>query len=194
MAAPRHDCAALYRHAGRRRGAGTFVRPRQRSSAHYFVFEDGRVIQMVPGEPARLARRRRPSGPAKPTSIPARSASKSPIRVTTTTIPIFPDAPDRGCDRAVPRHPDPKHDSAGAGAGAFRRRAVAQAGSGREISVAHALRFGRRPLGQAGADHRRRRRCWRSATAATPSRRCRNALREYGYGINVNGNLRFDDA
>ena len=51
---------------------------------------------------------------------------------------------------------NPKHHSADARAGAFGYCAVAQAGSGREISLAHALRFRDRPLGQARADHRGR--------------------------------------
>jgi N-acetylmuramoyl-L-alanine amidase len=50
--------------------------PLSRVSAHYLVFEDGRI-------PVNH------SGPAKPTSTPARSELRSSIPATITTIPIF---------------------------------------------------------------------------------------------------------
>ena len=135
---PRYDRAALHRHAGRRRRARALVRAGQRSVGALFRVRRRPHRAAGPGKPPRLARRRRLPGPARPISIRARSASRSPIRATTYGYPRFSQAPDRGRDRAVPQHPDPEHDSAGARAGAFRCRAVAQAGSGREISLAHA--------------------------------------------------------
>ena len=65
----------------------------------------------------------------------------------------FSQAPDRGGDRALPQHLHPPPDSRRPGARPFRRRARAQAGSGREVSLEGARRFRDRHVGQACADH-----------------------------------------
>jgi N-acetyl-anhydromuramyl-L-alanine amidase AmpD len=57
-------------------------------SSHYFVFEDGRIVQMVP-ESRRAWHAGISEWAEKQTSIRARSGSKSPIPVTITVIPIF---------------------------------------------------------------------------------------------------------
>ena len=92
---PRHDRAPLHGDAGRRRrarsvvlaaeqGVGPLLRVRRRPHR-----PDGRRRAAAPGMPALR------SGRAKPTSIPARSESRSPIPVTTTAIRIFPNARSR---------------------------------------------------------------------------------------------------
>ena len=150
-------------------------------SAHYFVFEDGRIVQMV-----QESRRAWHAGVAS-------WAGETDINSCSIGIEIanpghdygYPDFPKRQiaavtalCRSILTRNTIPPVRVLGA----FRRGAGAQAGPGRKISLAHAARFRRRPLGEAGADHRMSARCLRSATAATPSRRCRNRSAEYGYG------------
>jgi len=59
-------------------------------SAHYIVLEDGRIVQCVPRKTSGAWHARRGLlGPARKTSIPARSASKSSIAATTGAIRIF---------------------------------------------------------------------------------------------------------
>ncbi len=65
------------------------TRAASKVSSHYVVFEDGRIVQCVPEELTRLARWRSRPGLAKPTSIRARSASRSSIRAMNSAIPIF---------------------------------------------------------------------------------------------------------
>ena len=81
----------LYRHGrrARARSAGCAI-PRRRVSSHYVVFEDGRIGAAGRRGPPRLARRRGRSGRARPTSMPARSASRSSIPATISATGRFP--------------------------------------------------------------------------------------------------------
>jgi N-acetylmuramoyl-L-alanine amidase len=85
-------------------------------SAHYFVFEDGRIVQMVPE-----SRRAWHAGSAF-------WAGETDINSCSIGIEI-----------ALPQHPHAQHRSAGACARPFRHRAGAQAGPRRKIPLAHAL-------------------------------------------------------
>ena len=126
-------------------------------SAHYVVFEDGRIVQCVPEEMRAWHAGESPPGPATPTSIRAPSASRSsipghefgypdyPLRQIAAVIALCKHDPHPA--RADQRRPDPRP---------FRRRADAQAGSGREISLGADQRIRRRPLGAPGAAQSRR--------------------------------------
>ena len=76
---PRPDMLILH-YTGMAGGAAALARlrdPLSEVSAHYLVFEDGGIVQMVPEAPGTRAG---VPGRASPTSIPARSASRSSIR------------------------------------------------------------------------------------------------------------------
>ena len=124
-------------------------------SAHYIVLEDGRIVQCVPE-----AKRAWHAGVSS-------WAGEEDINSCSIGIEIvnrghdwgYPDFPLRQiaavialCRGIMLRRNVPPHRVLGA----FRRRARAQEGSRREISVAFAGQFRRRPLGAAGADRARR--------------------------------------
>ena len=124
-------------------------------SAHYIVLEDGRIVQCVPE-----AKRAWHAGVAS-------WAGEDDINSCSIGVEIvnrghdwgYPDYPLRQiaavialCRGIMLRRKVPSHRVLGA----FRRRAVAQEGPRREISVAFAGQFRRRPLGAAGADRARR--------------------------------------
>ena len=119
-------------------------------SAHYFVFEDGRIIQMV--QESRRAWHAGKSSWAGETDINSCSIG---IEIANPGHDYgYPDFPKRQiaavtalCRSIQTRNTIPPLRVLGA----FRRGAEPQAGSRREISLAHALRIRRRPLGQAGA-------------------------------------------
>ena len=69
--------------------------------------------------------------------------------------------------------------------GAFRRRALAQERSGREVPLANPAQVRDRALGQAGADRARTAPSMCSATAIRRSRRLQKLLARYGYGIDT---------
>ena len=92
------------------------------------------------------------SGPAKTTSIRARSVSRSPIRAMISAIRIFP-AADRGNHRACVARSSAGADPRRAHARPFRCRAGAQAGPGREIPLAFAAANPASAIGSAGPDH-----------------------------------------
>ena len=151
-------------------------------SAHYFVFEDGHIVQCVP-EVRRAWHAGRIPGPARPTSTPARSASRSSIPATTSAIRIFR-AADRGGDRAVPRHLRAV-PSARPRARPFRRRAA-------RASRIRARNFPGRLLNESGVGH------WVSLRPSTPAeasmprgdsgdpvRVAGRDSRQYGYGIHA---------
>ena len=100
--------------------------------------------------------RGKPSGRARPTSIRARSASRSPIPDTTTAIRISRArqiaAVTALCRSILTRHRIPPDRVLAP----FRRLADTQARSGREVSVAHPAPIRHRALGQAGADRAER--------------------------------------
>ena len=97
--------------------------------------------QSAPGMPGKAC------GRAKPTSIPARSASRFTIPVTSSATAI-----SRGADArrggAVPRYLGPPPHPSRAGGGALRYRAGTQARSGREIRLGAAGSSWRRALVQ----------------------------------------------
>ena len=135
----------------------------------------------APGTPANR------HGPARPTSIPARSASRSPIPATIMAIRDFPKrqiaAVTALCRSILTRNTiAPVRVLAHSDVAPARKQ-----DPGRKISVAHAVRFRRRPLGETGADHEFRPGACARATAVTRSPRCRNRFGEYGYGLAVNG-------
>ena len=186
----RHDRAALHRHAVRAGGARTgCATPNARVSSHYVVFENGSIVQLVPETQARLARRRLGPGAATPTSIPARSASRSAIPATTSAIRIFRSRQIAAVITLCRGIIDAATSSGRNDSGAFRRRAEPQARSGREISLAAAAPFRRRALGRAGAA-RQQGPVSTSATAATKVAELQKVLGEYGYGIRRTGRLR----
>ena len=132
-------------------------------SAHYFVFEDGRVVQLV--QESRRAWHAGAASWAGETDINSRSVG---IEIANPGHDYdYPDFPKRQiaavtalCRGIQTRNSIPPvrvlaHSDVAPGA---------QTGSGREISLAYAVRFRRRPLGRTGADYRRRRlaRAWRS--------------------------------
>ena len=78
--------------------------PASEVSSHYFVWEDGRVVQLVP-EDRRAWHAGRGLGGASATSIPRRSASRSSIPATAwRDAAAFPERADRRGDRAAARH------------------------------------------------------------------------------------------
>ena len=124
-------------------------------SAHYIVLEDGRIVQCVPE-----SKRAWHAGVSS-------WAGEEDINSCSIGIEIinrghdwgYPDFPLRQiaavialCRGIMLRRKVPSHRVLGA----FRRRAGAQEGSRREIPVAFAGQFRRRPLGAAGADRARR--------------------------------------
>ena len=145
--------------------------PVSQVSAHYFVFEDGRVLQMVPGGAPRLACGRVLLGRGDRHQLLAPSASRSPIPAIRAACRPFPMRRSRASPR-LPRTSSPAGESRQPGAGAFRRRSRPQGRSGRALSLAAAARGRRRPLGAPAADPRRAL-LLPAATRACPSRRCR---------------------
>ena len=126
-------------------------------SAHYIVLEDGRIVQCVPE-----AKRAWHAGVAS-------WAGEEDINSCSIGVEIvnrghdwgYPEFPLRQiaavialCRGIMLRRNVPSHRVLGA----FRRRARAQERPRREISVAFAGQFRRRPLGAAGADRARRNR------------------------------------
>ena len=85
---PRHDRAALHRHAGWRDGAAAAMRPRERSLGPLLRVR-GRPHRAMRGGGVRAWHAGVRTGRARPTSIPARSESKSSIPATTSAIGIF---------------------------------------------------------------------------------------------------------
>ena len=138
--APRYDRAALHRHARCRCRAGPLVRAGQRGFGPLLRARRRPDRPDGAGEPPRLACRRLVLGRRKRYQfvLDRHRDRQSRPRLR---LSGFSQAPDRGGNRALPRHPNPQHHSAGAGAGAFRRGAVAQAGPRREIPLADAIRI-----------------------------------------------------
>ena len=164
----RHDPAALHRHADRRGGAGAPVHgARPRSRRIMWCSKSGRIVQCVPE--AKRAWHAGVSSWAGETDINSRSIGIEivnpghefgyrdfPLRQIAAVISlcksIFTRRGPISADRVL---------------GAFRRRAVAQAGPGREIPLGAAERIRRRPLGARRAAQSRRRRRSIPATAAS---------------------------
>ena len=122
--------------------------PLSKVSAHYLVFEDGRVVQMV--QESRRAWHAGQSFWAGETDLNSCSIGIEIVNPGHDyELSGFSQTPDRCRNRAMPRHLDPQYHPAAARAGALRHRAVPQAGSGREVSVAHAVRFRHWTLGPA---------------------------------------------
>ena len=154
-------------------------------SAHYVVLEDGRIVQCVPE-----AKRAWHAGVSY-------WAGEEDINSCSIGIEIvnrghdwgYPDFPLRQvaatialCRGIIIRRGVRPHRVLGA----FRRRARAQEGPRREISLARAVGFRRRTLGAAGADRARRcdeARCRRRRRAGAAAAR----WREYGYGLTPSG-------
>ena len=185
----RHDRAALHRHARhtKPRSSGCAIPRSEVSVALRRAARTATSSRCVPEERARLARRRSRPGPARPTSIRARSASRSPIPATTTAIRIFPSAqiaavtalcrsiltrhtipPDRvlaHSDVAPARKQDPGEKFPWQLLARFRRSAC---GSSRRRSSTG-------PIFVLGDTRRRR------------SKSCRSCSRDYGYGVEPTG-------
>ncbi len=128
--------------------------PASEVSAHYVVMEDGYILQCVPE-----ARRAWHAGAAV-------WEGESDINSCSIGIEIanpghshgYPDFPKRQIAAVTAPLPQHLHASPHPGlarARPFRRRARAQAGSGREVSLADAARRRNRALGQACAGRRR---------------------------------------
>ena len=131
--------------------------PDSKVSAHYVVFEDGRIVQCVPEE--RRAWHAGVSSWAGETDINSCSIGIEivnpghefgyrdfPLRQIAAVISL--------CKSIITRRGPIAPDRV---LGAFRRGAGAQAGSGREISLGPVERIRRRPLGAPGPAHYRRR-------------------------------------
>ena len=116
-------------------------------SAHYFVFEDGRIVQMDPE--SRRAWHAGQSEWAGETDINSwhaylpgyawRDRNRNRQAGARSRLSGFFETPDRRSNGALPEHPDPQHNFPGPRLGPFGRCAGAQAGSGGEIHLAHAL-------------------------------------------------------
>ena len=154
-------------------------------SAHYFVFEDGRVVQMVPE-----SKRAWHAGAAV-------WAGESDINSCSIGIEIanpghdygYPDFPKRQmaavtalCRGILTRNTIPPERVLGP----FRRCTGAQAGSRREIPVAHAARFGVgnwvNPAGITAGE------LLALGDRGDAVSTMQQSLSEYGYGVAVNGN------
>ena len=128
-----------------------------------------------------------PCGPARPTSTRPPSASRSRTPATSSAIPDFPEPQLRAARGAVPGHHRAARHPARARARPFRRRAHAQEGSRREVSLGAA---GARPASATG---------WRpepvnwadpgiARDAAGPLvAAVQTLLAGYGYGIEATG-------
>ena len=127
--------------------------PESKVSAHYVVFEDGRIVQCVPE--SERAWHAGVSFWAGETDINSCSIG---IEIANPGHDFgYPDFPSRQiaavialCRGIIAR----RGNSRGSRTGAFRCGAVAQAGSGREISLAPAEQFRRRTVGEACAHQR----------------------------------------
>ena len=166
--------------------------PDSKVSAHYVVFEDGRIVQCVPEE--RRAWHAGVSSWAGETDINSCSIGIEivnpghefgyrdfPLRQIAAVISL--------CKSIITRRGPISADRV---LGAFRRGAGAQAGSGREISLGPAERVRRRPLGAPGPAQSRRRLDQARRAAASWSCGCSARFRGYGYGIEETGS--YDDA
>ena len=126
--------------------------PLSEVSAHYVVMEDGHIVQCVPE--SRRAWHAGESSWAGETDINSCSIG---IEIANPGHDYgYPDFPRRQiaavialCRSIFTRHRIP----ADRVLAPFRRRALAQEGSGREIPLAAAARFRDRAVGEAGADH-----------------------------------------
>ena len=179
----RHAPPALHRHGDRRGRARLADAAGVRRVVPLFR-RRGRAHRAARGGVrARLACRPKHAGPARPTSIPARSASRSTIPDTSSTIRISPRPQMRAvealCRDILSRHAIPPdrvlaHSDVAPGPQARPRR---------EIRLGAARPRRRRPLGAAGADRGRsgpRPRRRRRAVAAL-----QRDLLAYGYGVEV---------
>ena len=141
--------------------------PDSKVSAHYVVFEDGRIVQCVPEE--LRAWHAGVSSWAGETDINSCSIGIEIVNPGHEFgYPRFSAAADRGGDLALQLdHHPPRADQRRPHPRPFRRGAGAQAGSGREISLGPAERIRHRPLGAPGPAQSRRRPRSSPATAAT---------------------------
>ena len=142
-------------------------------SAHYFVFEDGRIIQLV-----QESRRAWHAGRAVWAGETDINSCSIGIEIANPghelRLSRFSQAPNRGRDRALPQHPDPQYDSARARPGPFRRRAVRASRIRAKNSPGARSTIRESAIGSSRRRSRRKARCSRSATAATQSLRCRS--------------------
>ena len=122
--------------------------PISQVSAHYFVFEDGRVLQMVPE-----ARRAWHAGKSSWDGEIDINSSSIGIEIANPGhpggLPAFPDEQIASLTRAPEGHRRPLADCAGARAWTFRRRAWPKARPRRSLSVATSARGRNRSLGSA---------------------------------------------
>ena len=158
------------------------TRPDSKVSAHYVVFEDGRIVQCVPEE-ARAWHAGESSGPGE-TDINSRSIGIEIVNPGHEFgYPRFPAAPDCRGDFAVQcRSSRGADDQRRPRARAFRRRASRKQDPGEKFPWGL--------LSESGVGHwvRRRRSTSKApasspATAAMQVTRLQRTLRAYGYGI-----------
>ena len=159
--------------------------PAAKVSSHYVVFEDGRVVQLVP-ESRRAFHAGEFAWEGSDRHQLALDRHRDRQQGPRLRLPGISRGADRGGDRALPRHRRALVDRAVARARPFRRRAAAQARSGRGVSLGAPRRGRRRAVGRAGGGRSKARRCAR-ATAARRSRGCSGMLADYGYGIAPSG-------
>ena len=154
--------------------------PQSQVSAHYFVGEDGRIVQMV-DEAERawhagavlLGRRERHQF-----ALDRHRDRQSRPRIRLSQLPA---GADRGGHRTLPRHSLPPCHPAPAGARPFGRGALAQGGPRRAVPVGRACCRRHRPLGHAGAGGGRPAAGSGDSGEAVASLKQR--FRDYGYGL-----------
>ena len=139
--------------------------PRGQGQRHYLIDEDGTIYRLVAEDAPRLACRRQLLGRRARHQRASRSASSWSIPATRFGYRAFPEAQmaalvDLG-EVIVARHPHSRRPRARS----FRRRAAAQAGSGRAVRLGPAWR---RPGSASG----RRQRPRRGGPASPSCRRC----------------------
>ena len=158
--------------------------PLHEVSCHYFVAEDGRIIQMVP---ERL--RAWHAGEGNWNGEDDVNSSSIGIEIVNpghdNGYPEFPETSDRRGGDLVPKHPAAPRNPHRSHSCAFGRRAFAQARSGREISVD--------VLHRSGVGH------WVEPEPIVPGpefdlgdsgnaiQSFQMAFRDYGYGIPTDG-------
>ena len=149
--------------------------PKSEVSSHYFIAEDGQIIQLVAE-----ARRAHHAGVGVWKGERDLNSASIGIEIVNPGhdggLPPFPAGPDRGDDRALPRHCLEARNSPRTNSRPFRHRADAQARSRRALSLGRSRTRRRRPLGRAGADRSRARRSAGQRRVRT-SVRCRRCSR-----------------
>ena len=128
------DRAALHGHADCRRCARAAVRPAAEVSAHYFVFEDGRIAQLVPEE-----RRAWHAGRSSWRGETDMNSASIGVEIVNpghdAGAPPFPAAQIEAVAGYARHHGAPRNP-AGAGSGPFRHCAGPKGRPGRAISLA----------------------------------------------------------